>query len=38
MHIHSDILKSQQFDIEDTIKLFCMEPWRVQFVFVNNDQ
>lgn len=38
MYIHSDILKSQQSDIvEDTIKLFCMEPRRVQFLFDDND-
>jgi hypothetical protein len=32
-------LKSQQSDIvEDTIKLFCMESRRVQFLFDDNDQ
>jgi hypothetical protein len=32
-------LKIQQSDIvEDTIKLFCMEPRRVQFLYDNNDQ
>ena len=32
-------LKIQQSDIvEDTIKLFCMESWRVQFLFDDNDQ
>jgi hypothetical protein len=32
-------LKNQQSDIfEDTIKLFCMEPRRVQFLFDDNDQ
>lgn len=39
MYIHSDILESQQSDmVEDTIKLLCMEPQCVQFLFVNNDK
>lgn len=37
MSIHNDILKNKKsMFIEKTIKLFCMEPRRVQFLF-NND-
>jgi len=38
MYIHSDILKTQQLNIiDDTIKLFCMEPRRIQFLFDHDD-
>lgn len=34
MYIYSDYVKDKQpYIIEETIKLFCMEPRRVQFLF-----